>query len=426
MRYRSSQDARTIYQKHRQRLKKNKINFLFALICQILLMVLFVSVPLILLWYWQLLPPRIAFVPLLLDATTQIPAYLSNWFGQFASWQLLTLGGLLFIMIVLFVHLWTLAGYGYWLKLMTSKKRTPVEAMATLKKRPFRHFLVGLSKNAVATVLFSVWLAITAIVGIYAYAWVLSILNTGMNAIMRIAFLSGAGILFFGSTLLIAWPFLWLYFGLKWVTLPLSDAPEMPVHHAYGISWRLMKDNRWLLIKLKLRSYLPVLMTTLVLGLILRVIDTTKVPYVTVVFGSVGLLMGLWLWLSWGHSQLVEVLLYREQTEQYARRLNDTYPAFNAQPKPGMAQRYHTEKHPTFTPKAVRVSSPEEAETTAGGHVPSYQPRHRYQLTDAEKLTKAEQERIPDPGYRISSAEMKKPISAGDIFDGKGYNSEEH
>ncbi|MCI5775129.1 MAG: hypothetical protein MR008_01370 [Aerococcus sp.] len=422
MRYRSSQDVHTIYQKANKRLKKQRLAFCVMLLWQTLLLVAMIGIPLGLLWYWHLLPPRVALVPLVLGATTQLPIYLMDWFNVFAPWQIGVLGIVWLVLTLLFVFGRTLTGYGYWLKLMDQKADERVEPLDVLKHRPIRHFLVGWTKNLAAVVALIVWSVACLFIGVYSYAWLLTILRTGMNTVMRVAFLSGVAIIFIGSLVLIAWGLLWLYLGMKWVTLPLSDAPEMVVHRAYAISWQLMKNNRRLFVKLKLRHYLPPLVVGIALSLIAMLVDWRRVPYAPLVMGIIGVLFILWTWYTWGKSQLTEVLLYREQTEQYARRLNDRYPDFHARPKPGLAQRYRTDKHPTFSPKAVRVSLPADS-PAATDSTPTYRPKHRYQMTSEDTMTDtAASDEIPDPGYRLNKDQLEKPIAARDIFDEHAHN----
>lgn len=331
--------------------------------------------------------------------------------------------GLLLIQFIM-VQLWVYGLNHAFLEMVDTGRFRYGTVWRAFKERPLRHFITAWLVSAINGALTLLYLLSMGIVGVFFYITLLTVQSPTIATWLGIAVVLLYVILAILLLILFALLLYWISYGLRLFMYPSYDVKTTSIGRSLAMSWRLMRGNKWQLFLLGLRYALwPLLGGALAAGAYLLFGGRIPSEYLVFVFSGGALIFYLWVLAMAVRFLVAQAVFYRDQTEQYARRLNEQYPGFNATPKASLTERYHTEDHPRFTADTVaielpdneEVGEPARAETVAK---PTAGPRKYRVKTKSPKTTEAQPE-AADPGYRLDDDGLEEPIAAKDIFNGE-------
>ncbi|MDO4680511.1 MAG: hypothetical protein Q4A55_04580 [Aerococcus sp.] len=395
------------------------------------------------------LPSPLAFM---LNFRVMMPMLIQAVSARLSGPMALGVFGMLFVLYFMWTHWWIYGLNHSFLEMVDTGKFRYRTVWRSFTQRPIRHFIAALIVMVISAILSSIYLMAMTAIGVFFYITILTVQSPTIAPWLGMAVVLLYIILAVLLLLLLILLLNWIGYGFQLFMYPSYDAKKTGMFRSFSISWRLMRGNKWQLFRLGLSYLIWPFVGAGILGL-LYLLFGLMVPMEWALYVNIAIPVVLTIWfimmlVRWSVARAV---FYRDQTQQYARRLNEQYPNFNATPKAGLTTRFHTEQHPRFTDDTLAIELPQfdapkrgEAPVSTGS-VPSdsdsTKKKYRIKAGQAPKASSVKHYQVikkasapvvlpdgdhrpkeSDPGYRLDEDNLEEPIAAADIFNGHDTN----
>ncbi|MDO4671004.1 MAG: hypothetical protein Q4A67_05980 [Aerococcus sp.] len=456
MQYRSVLSNRDLKKQAMQAIKGNRLGLFFAMIVQLLITLLVVGGFVFTVVSLDLIPTISNPLAFLLNIQQTGPALIQALVERLTPPLLALLVGMGVVMSFLMTHLWTYGFNHSLLEMVDTGKFHYGTVWRSFVHRPFRHYLTALIVGIINQLLGLVYGVSQMVLGVFFYITLLTVQSPTIAPWLGIAVILLYTILAVLVLILLALLLSWISYGFQLFVYPSWDVKTTSIGRSVAMSWRLMRGNKWQLFILGL-SYLvwPIVLTGVAVLAYLLFGAQLPSTYAAYVLPGWGVFFWVMLAVAFVRFLTAEAVFYRDQTTQYARRLNDQYPGFNATPKADLVAQYHTEAHPRFTAETLAVELPSAEEwdqalaehaankdtasqssnhgttkkyrvkpTKQAGESPIDAAKH-YHVTTQSQTTSRHVPKAADPGYRLDMEQVSRPTAAKDIFNGKDASENE-